>query len=287
MKMKENNCRKNLIFIMLFLLGMCLVSCEKKNKAPEFADDLFVKLSYEPANSDNIEKAYKLNIEIYRDGTVRIYANEFLKWYGKDVPGIQTSTISPDDEKKIEKMIIDEDLYHLQRDVGNKTEMEGIKKTLTVYTKDEEYSVYGINPSNKSFNKVYDLIYELTFENMATYITKIDEIQRKGVENDVGLYIKDNSDNIVFAKEDIKDIYSESEAVVIELNEEKAKELEDMTYYIDEDMILSFSLYNDNEFVIMLVAYHGTTDGKIYVSDSFGNEDEMNEFIQTLKEGLE
>ena len=285
--MKENNYRKKLIFIPLLLLAVCLVSCEKKNKAPEFADDLFVMLSYEPANSDDIAKTYKLNVEIYRDGTVRIYANDFLKWYGKDVPGIQTSTISQDDVKKIEKMIIDEDLYHLQRDVGNKTNMEGIKKTLTVYTKEEEYSVYGINPSNKSFNKVYDFIYELTFEKTATYITKIDEIQRKGVENDVGLYIKDNFGNIVFVKEDIKDIYSESEAVVIELNEEKAKELEDMTFNIDEEMILSFSLYNDNEFIIMLVAYHGTTDGKIYVSNSFGNEDEMNEFIQNLKEGLE
>ena len=60
-----------------------------------------------------------------------------------------------------------------------------------------------------------------------------------------------------------------------------------MTFNIDEEMILSFSLYNDNEFIIMLVAYHGTTDGKIYVSNSFGNEDEMNEFIQNLKEGLE
>ena len=138
--MKENNYRKKLIFIPLLLLAVCLVSCEKKNKAPEFADDLFVMLSYEPANSDDIAKTYKLNVEIYRDGTVRIYANDFLKWYGKDVPGIQTSTISQDDVKKIEKMIIDEDLYHLQRDVGNKTNMEGIK-TLTVYTKEEEYSV--------------------------------------------------------------------------------------------------------------------------------------------------
>ena len=285
--MKKNIYKKYLIYILLLLSGLCLTSCKNKNKAPEFADDLFVMLSYEPANSDDIAKTYKLNVEIYRDGTVRIYTNDFLKWYGKDVPGIQTSTISQDDVKKIEKMIIDEDLYHLQRDVGNKTNMEGIKKTLTVYTKEGEYSVYGINPSNKSFNKVYDSIYELTFGQTATYVSKIDEIQRKGAENDVGLYIKDNSGNIVFRKEDIKDIYSESETIVIELNEEKAEVLEDMTYYIDKDMNLSFSLYNDNEFMIMLVAYQRTKDGKLYISDSFENHDDMNEFIQNLKEGLE
>ena len=287
--MIKNACKKSMFIILVLMICICSVSCKKKKRAPEFADDLFVTLSYEPANNDDIAKAYRVNMEVYQDGTVRIYANGFVKWYGKDVPGIETFKISEDDVKKIKKLIVDEDLYHLQRDIGNKNNMEGIKKTLTVYTKDGEYSVYGINPSNRSFNKVYDFIYELGVEKNATYTAQIDEIQRKGFENDVGLYIKDNFGNVVFAKEDINDIYfdPEKEMIVIELNDEKAKDLENMTYYIGSDNLLSMSLYNDNEFVIMLVAYENTSDGKIYVSGGFETEEEMNKFIENLKEGLE
>ncbi|MBQ9233628.1 MAG: hypothetical protein IJ167_06300 [Lachnospiraceae bacterium] len=192
--------KKKITVFFLLIICVCVVSCGKKEEAPEFADALFVKLSYTPVDINSDELTYTINIEIYQDSTMRIYADDFIKWYGDEEPETINISISNEDLENVKKSIIENDLYSMQRDVGNKDNMAGVKKSLIIYTKDGEYSVYGINPSNKRFNYVFDMITDLNREELVDYIDSIDLIQKNGAKNDVGIYITDEDDNIIFKK---------------------------------------------------------------------------------------
>ena len=283
-----NSMKKNCIIIICTFIFLCLGGCKKASGTPDFADGIIVKLSYTPVNVENVEMTYTMNIEVYQDATICIYADDFYKWYGKDEPEKVYYDIGEDELKDIKDAIIKEDLYNLHSDVGNKDNMEGLRKSITVYTVEGEHEVYGINPSNRSFNKVYELICGLRRTELTAYIGTVEEIQKQGFRNDVGIYLKDKNGEIVFQKEDVKDIYidEEEDLIVVELVESAAESLMEMTELAGKKEYISLNLYNDNEFIISMAAYKGTEDGKLYANNTFDRE-ELDTVIKELKEGLE
>ena len=70
--------------LLIVLICLSLASCGKKEKGPDFADDMFVKLSYTPVDMRSEEYVYTMNVEVYQDSSVCIYADEFIKWYGEN-----------------------------------------------------------------------------------------------------------------------------------------------------------------------------------------------------------
>ncbi len=290
------------------LICLFFTSCGIKSNAPEFADEMFVKLSYTPVDIRSEEYIYTMNIEIYQDMSACIYADDFIKWYGEDEPERVWITLSEQDIKDIKKCINDNKLYEIQRDVGNKDDIAGVRKSITVYTKDSEYSISGLSPSNKNFNAVYDLITDKVRTKVTNYTDGIEEIQKKGKADDVGIYITNETDSIVFGKTDITDIYveelfegekatdtdAESEVqnsltmrIVFGLDDSVKEDYEKMTFYLNEDEFIVLKLYNDKKFVMNLLAYNETDGIKVYSGNVFYDEEEINELIEELKEGLE
>lgn len=283
-----NRTKKNCIIIICTFICVFLGACKGESKTPDFADEMIVKLSYTPVNVENDEMTYTMNIEVYQDSTICIYADGFSKWYGEDEPERMIYNISENELQDIKDAIVEEDLYNLHSDVGNKDNMEGVRKSITIYTVQGEHEVYGINPSNRSFIKVYDLITGLRREELASYVGNVNDIQERGLRNDVGVYLKNQRDEIVFQKEDIKDIYfdDEKDLIVVELVDSAKETLMEMTQNMGKKEYISFTLYNDNEFEFALAAYENTEDGKLYANNTY-DESERETVIKELKEGLE
>ena len=292
--------KKKLFLEIVFIICLCMVSCGKKGNTPKFADGLFVEIYYTPNNINSEEMTYTIHAKFYQDATVCIYADDFSKWYGEDEPEKFEFKIDEIEQKNIKNIIIDEDIYNLRDDIGNKDNMDGVKKSITVYTVKGSHTVYGINPSNRNFNKVYDYISGVIREEISTYISYISDIQEKGINNDVGLCLNDSAGVKVFGKEEIKDIYCEKNLVndtkesnennhnkiVIELKDDSAKKLESLTDIIGKKDMVTFELYNDNVFFGSFFAYKNTDDGKIYSSQTYEDE-EIEEIVEELKEGMD
>ncbi|MBQ9278168.1 MAG: hypothetical protein IJ224_05995 [Lachnospiraceae bacterium] len=302
--------------LLIVLICLSLASCGKKEKGPDFADDMFVKLSYTPVDMRSEEYVYTMNVEVYQDSSVCIYADEFIKWYGENEPERVWIDLSESEIDDIKKCIVDNKIYEIQRDVGNKDNIDGVRKSIYVYTKDGEYQVTGLNPSNKQFNKVYDFITDLVRTEMTDYAENIDKIQKDGKEADVGIYITDANDSIVFEKTDIVDIYAEDmyeeatdtdaepensdstddgsldeeisdKRIVIELNDDVFEKYENMTFYLKKDEYIVLKLYNDRTFIMTLLAYNEKDGLRVYSGNLYYDDEEIEKIIEELKEGLE
>lgn len=283
---------KKILFINLMFILIVLCSCGKNDDTPDFAEDgILVKLSSTPKDIEEAAYTYTTNIEVYNDGTVKIYADSFEKWYGEAEPETVELKIADSDIEEIKRVIIDEDLYHLHENVGNKDDISGVEKTLTVYTIAGKYSVHGISPSNVKFNKVYDYIYGLKRDELTSYIVNINDIQKNGSENDTGLIILDGNGNVLFENLDIKSIkiqdissvvYENEEAeddsgmeevpmykIVFELSEDKYERLYELTKDADSRNYITFNLYVDNTFYMILYADTPIQDGKICSNNDY------------------
>lgn len=284
--------KKIILIINLIFILMISGACGEKDDTPDFATDgLIVTLSSTPKDIEEEAFTYTINIEVYSDGTVKIYADNFSKWYGEGDPKIDELKITESEVDEIKQLIIDEDLYHLHENVGNKDDISGVEKRLTIYTVDDEYSIYGISPSNVKFNRVYDLIYGLKRDELASYILYVNDIQNKGSANDVGISILDSNDNIIFVNSDIENISTQNMdkesidenntenddnsndesvyKVVIELTDENIEKLYEITQYADNRDYITMNLYVDNAFYMILYTDAPIEDGRIFSNSDY------------------
>ena len=273
------------IISMVFVLS-ALCACGRQDAAPDFAGDgILVKLSATPKEIEEEPLTYTINIEVYNDGSLKIYADGFSKWYGDEEPKIAELNITRDEIDEIKQTILDEKLYNLHENVGNKDNISGIEKRLTIYTVEGTYSIYGISPSNVNFNRVYDLIYGLRRDELASYTSYVNDIQRRGSANDIGIFILDSNDRVVFDNSDIKRISTENIGtsseyedaseykVAIELTDENIERLYEMTEYADDVNYITLNLYLDNAVYMLLYIDAPVSDGKVYSNNSYTKAD--------------
>ncbi|MBR1816046.1 MAG: hypothetical protein IJ763_05025 [Lachnospiraceae bacterium] len=295
--------KKILLISMIFTLVL-LCACGEESDTPDFAEDgILVKLSARPKDIEEDIYTYTTNIEVYNDGTIKIYAEEFSKWYGEEEPEIVELKITESEIEEIKRTILDEDLYHMHENVGNKDDISGVEKRLTIYTTEGEYSIHGISPSNVKFNRVYDLIYGLKRDELASYLININDIQKKGNINDTGICIIDSNGSIIFRNSDIEsiniqnmnDITDEDDTsrkdippykIVIKVKEDNVERLNELTQYADEKNYVTFNLNVDNKFYMLLYTCEPIEDGKIYSNNDYTME-EAEETVNELVSELE
>lgn len=294
-----------LLFSLIYIIFLC--GCKKDNsKMPDYSEEMFVKLRFTPVDVKETELTYSMNVEIYQDTKVVIYADGFSKWYGEDEPEVFETNLNEEQINDIKIAISDNQLWDMHKDVGNKDNLQGIKKEITIYTVDGERTIYGINPSNRSFNYVYDLIYDLERENISVYVDEIDKIQSKGAKNDTGIVICNVNDETVFTYEDIEEIYieiindnddnaeetdeetdektdeEELYRLVIRLTEDNVDKLKELSENSNDEGLVTFSLYNDKKLITVMFSEYMTDSGKMYSNNIYSKE-EGEELINMLE----
>lgn len=201
--------RRGCFFLFCLCLLLVVSGCEKKQEIA-LADGVFLKVSV-TVKGDAVKtyEMYTLNIEISRDGTSRMYADNFNRWMSTEPCPEDVTKLSADEVAQIEAMIDEIDLYHMRNQIGNRDLKEGEYKEITLYTTEGAHSAGGMNPSNPEFLKLYDYMDDLFREREYLYRTTIAELQLKGreFEQGKGIYITDSVEQELVAKEEINDVY--------------------------------------------------------------------------------
>ena len=194
--------------IILIMIAAALAACGKK-KAALVDTGKFIKISTTEVGEVETYKMYTVNVEITKSGNVRIYADDFNKWIPTSAVPEEVFNIDPEEVEELYDLVEKGGIMTLRDNVGNRDLKEGTKKYITVYTTEGEHVTGGMNPSNRTFTKVYDMAYELVRERLFNYISTIDKLQLDGIKiresEKLSVVSKDKS--VVIDNQRINDVY--------------------------------------------------------------------------------
>ena len=270
-----------------------LGGCGEKEKTFVAGENELIHLTSTPKGGVETYEIYTTNIMIYVDGTVKIYASDFVKWFGKDdeVPEI-TFSISLEEVEAIKQLIVDNNLYNLREDVGNKDGISGTFKQMTIYAADGTNITGGISVSNRQFTKSYDRIEGIVREELFLYQTEIDDIQYKGyvVFTNRRVELMDRNGTCILNDETINDVYTYTEAlddasayyVIVEFNQQGGELLRNISASATRDDVVLLSLHLNGDYVTNINITGPLNDYKLYIPQP--SEDEAIAMATRIKE---
>ncbi len=283
-------CTLVLILCLLLLLGGC------KEKEKEFVpgDKELIHLTSTPKGGVETYQIYTTNIKIFVDGTVIIYASDFVRWLGDgDIP--QTVfTITPDEVEQIKQIIVDGNLYNLREDVGNKDGIDGVIKKMTIYAESGTHTTGGISVSNRQFVRAYDAIENIVREELFIYTGEINATQLKGHEKFVNrsVEILDREGGPLLDHTYINDVYTFVEELddgnnyytVIEFNTYGLDILKELTAWASDEETITVSIHVNGSFEKTVAITAPISDGKMYIQQN--DEISADALVEKIKSGM-
>ena len=266
-------CKK--IFLVTVILGLafCLIGCKEEKKQLTFGDNQLVLLTSTPKGQSETYQMYTMNIMIYANGTVEIYASDFARWFGYEEIPVSTIYLTDEEIQEIKDIIVAQDIYNLRENVGNKDGISGTDKYITVYSATDSHTTGGTSVSNRQFVRAYDGIYEYVREECFNYIGQIEKTQIDGYNayQSRSVYIADDVDNHVFSGSDINNVYVDQDKVaegqyyvVIELDSYSQEKLTQLSMNAEDNIVILTLYINDTmKSKITIDSFIG--DGKLYI----------------------
>lgn len=291
-----------LIMIMLFCTSLC--SCSEK-EPPSLNQEKLIEITSRPLGMVDSYKVYTLHICVYNDCTVELYADDFDYWYGDTACERTTVQISEAELEEIKKVIEENNALNLNENVGNRDLKEGTIKSFIIYADDGEHKSGGLSPSNRSFLRVYDFVYNLVREESFVYAGSIDRLQSEGYGRrfDVGPRLHDSRDSLIITTDMIQDFVivpadevdavqaTETDAegedmygVAILLNEEGTAAIYEATGYVTDEPLIFF-LYSNNTLYDIIKINNQIEDGTIYLNNIY-NEADVAKAVDELEASL-
>lgn len=283
-------------FLLIIMLSLILVmgGCKEKKKEFVAGDKELIHLTSTPRGGVESYQIYTTNIMIYVDGTVKIYASDFVRWFGRDeIPELEV-TLGKDDVEAIKQLIIDQDLYNLREDVGNKDGISGVVKQMTIYAADGTNTTGGISVSNRQFVRAYDRIEAMVREELFIYTAEINDIQYEGylLFDNRSVEITDREGNTIINHEDINSVYSYTEELedenayytVIEFNDNGGDVLEDVTFWATKENVVVLYLHLSGSFETNIAITESLVDNKLYIPQQ--SEEAANALVDRINENI-
>lgn len=282
------------ILVCLLCLMVVLSGCKEKDKEFVMGDKELIHLTSTPRGEVETYEIYTTNIMIYVDGTVRIYASDFVKWLGDGEIPVTTLKLSPEEIKEIENLIISNNLYNLREDVGNKDGISGTVKHMTIYGAKGTNTTGGISVSNRQFVRAYDRIEGLVKEDLYIYLNAIEELQYKGYQRYLkrNVEILDRDGKVILDYESINNVYTHSQEdaegmryyTVIEYNQYGGETLYSVTSIATKEKPDIFTLHISGNFETNIVVEERIRDSKIYIPGE--SEEQANQLTEKIKENI-
>ncbi|MCM1207581.1 MAG: hypothetical protein NC309_01560 [Ruminococcus sp.] len=275
---------------MLFCINLC--SCSEK-EPPSLNQEKLIEITSRPLGMVDRYKLYTLHICVYNDCTVELYANDFDYWYSDAACERTTVQITEAELEDIKRAIEENDALNLNENVGNRDLREGTIKSFVIYADDGEHRSGGLSPSNRSFLRVYDLVYNLVREESFVYTGSIERLQAEGYGRrfDRGPRLHDSKDTRIITTDMIQDFVivpaeeievadaTQTDAEVDELygaaillNEEGTAAIYDATGYVTDEPLIFF-LYNNNTLYDIVKINNQIKDGTIYLNHIYNEAD--------------
>lgn len=268
--------------------------CTESNKEFVPGDNELIHLTSTPKGGVETYQIYTMNIMIYVDGTVRIYASDFVKWLGNDEIPELTFTITPEEVEEIKQLIIDQDIYNLREEVGNRDGISGTIKTMTVYAADGTNTTGGVSISNRQFVTAYDGIEAIVREELYLYSGEISSTQYKGyvLYTNRSVELLDRDGQTVLDHESINDVYTYSQELengvayytVIEFNKYGGEILDNLSFWATADSPVVLKLHINGSFETNITITNELNENKLYIPHA--SEEEAGELAERIKAGL-
>ena len=169
-------------WILPLMLGLLLVGCSDSIAFPE-DDQVFMERESSPAYGYKLE-FYPVHILLYGDGRGRITTpiNEAL-YINEEAPHTVDFQVDLEDLESLKKNIENSNFFSLEEDLSNHNSMDGGYTYLTIYTKEGEKRVGGLNPDDKTLEdlsrKMTDLLPEGLYQ---SYTNDLDQYQKNKEE---------------------------------------------------------------------------------------------------------
>ncbi len=286
--------KKYFTLVCFLCLMLLLGGCKEKDKEFVPGDNELIHLTSTPKGGVETYQIYTMNIMIYVDGTVKIYASDFVKWLGnEDIPEL-TFTITPDEVEEIKQLIIEQDIYNLREEVGNRDGISGTIKRMTVYAADGTNTTGGVSISNKQFVTVYDGIEAIVREELYLYTGEINSIQYEGyvLYTNRSVELLDRDGQTVLDHENINDVYTYSQELeagvayytVIEFNQYGGETLGNLSFWATKDNPVVLKLHINGSFETNITITNELNENKLYIPQA--SEAEAEELAEKIRSGL-
>lgn len=285
--------RRIIYLFLCLILVFSLSGCgKKKPKLPELEENSFITLSSHQEGDVDELKDYKITVSVDQSGRVVVVASDFKKWYSEDECPILELTITAEQVEAIKESIVKNDFYHLNENIGSRDMLSGEYRSITVLTKEQEYTTYGLNISNRRFNSLYDSVIEQFREAYYGYIANVNKIQRNALDkyNRRGISVYDaegvkvlgNKDIVAFEKilsvdgpSILKGTKTDAEEdtglyyISFTLNDDGVEKLKALDY---DTEVRQLQVYVDDEFAYSVIVDY-TTDKHLYITQQYTESD--------------
>ncbi|MBE5954153.1 MAG: hypothetical protein E7257_08370 [Lachnospiraceae bacterium] len=269
---------KKYVLISFILCALLMLGgCGEKEKTFVAGENELIHLTSTPMGGVETYEIYTTNIMIYVDGTVKIYASDFVKWLGKeeDIPEI-TLNITPEQIEEIKQLIVENDLYNLRENVGNKDGISGTLKQMTIYAVDGTNTTGGVSVSNRQFTRSYDRIENLVREDLFLYQSEINKIQYQGYIEFINRRVEfmDRGNECLFNHQDINDVYAHTEEisdeekvyyVIVEFNQHGGELLRELSDSATADNTEILTLYLSGNYETQITITGPLNDYKLHI----------------------
>ncbi len=276
------------------MFAFLLVGCKDKNKKFVVGDNELIMLSFTPKGGVETYQVYTTNIMIYTDGTVKVYASDFIRWFGdEEIPEL-TLSLDKDKIEEIIQIIKDEDLYNLRENVGNKDGIDGLIRQMTIYSANGTNTTGGISVSNRQFVRAYEKIESMVREDLYLYNGAINEIQYEGYLefNNRNVQLLDKQGKVILDHELINNVdYGTEEAsdkilyyTVVEFNQDGEEILYEISVKANEEEPVFLTLMINDKYETEIIIDRIIHDNKLYIYQI--SEENASQLAERIREGL-
>lgn len=293
-KLMRCQLKKYYKLVLMLCLLLLLVGCKEKEKEFVPGENELIHLSSTPKGGVETYEIYTTNIMIYVDGTVKIYASDFVKWLGdEEIPEI-TLSLTQEELEQVKQLIVTENLYNLRENVGNKDGIDGVVKKMTIYGQSGTNTTGGISVSNRQFVRAYDAIENMVREELYIYVGEINDIQYKGYQKFINRKVEflDRKGDLLLDQEYINDVYVhtiEEDAgiqyfTVIEFNKHGGDILMPHTIWASKEEVITVAVHVNGGFEVSVAISEPITDCKMYIPQN--SEENANALVEKIKSGM-
>ncbi len=267
--------KRYLLVVSMVCLLLMLGGCKEKSKEFVLGDNELIHLTSTPRGGVETYEIYTMNIMIYVDGRVRIYASDFVKWLGYDEVPELSFYISEEELDEIQKLIVEQDLYNLREDVGNKDGISGTVKHMTIYSANGTNTTGGISVSNRQFVRAYDRIEAIVREELYLYSSEIAEKQYEGfvIYSNRSVKLLDRAGTVIIDHQNINSVYTEQQELdegyayytVIEFNQYGQEILHDISFGATKEEVEVLTLHLNDTYETSITINGEIGDGKLCI----------------------
>lgn len=173
---KGVNMKNTVLLLLLTAIISFFTGCGRQNI--DFSDEVFLKYTSAPAGECEIFAMYDTNVAVSSDGTAEIYCDDFEDVFYDEYP-TRLVDLSEEDITVLKDAIRDNGIISLPEDISEES-CDGDYRSMTVYQKDGEHHTGGLNPDNKKFKAVEQLLYNMVKDDMAELKKEVNDLQERG-----------------------------------------------------------------------------------------------------------